>query len=123
MRKGMNGVPILMLLLGMILTIIIVVFALQNGQVVTVGFFDWRVEASLVLVIILSALMGCFAALFFELFVQIKLRYRLYKANKQLKKMEEEIAALKNSNVAQAPVLAKPAGEQEARNGESATLI
>ena len=123
MRKGMNGVPILMLLLGMILTIIIVVFALQNGQVVTVGFFDWRVEASLVLVIILSALMGFFAALFFELFVQIKLRYRLYKANKQLKKMEEEIAALKNSNVVQAPVLAKPAGEQEARNGESATII
>ena len=123
MRKGMKGVPILMLLLGMILTIIIVVFALQNGQVVTVGFFDWRVEASLVLVIILSALMGFFAALFFELFVQIKLRYRLYKANKQLKKMEEEIAALKNSNVAQAPVLAKPAGEQEARNGESATII
>ena len=123
MRKGMNGVPILMLLLGMILTIIIVVFALQNGQVVTVGFFDWRVEASLVLVIILSELMGFFAALFFELFVQIKLRYRLYKANKQLKKMEEEIAALKNSNVAQAPVLAKPAGEQEARNGESATII
>ena len=123
MRKGMNGVPILMLLLGMILTIIIVVFALQNGQVVTVGFFDWRVEASLVLVIILSALMGFFAALFFELFVQIKLRYRLYKANKQLKKMEEEIAALKNSNVAQAPVLAKPAGEQEARTGESATII
>ena len=123
MRKGMNGVPILMLLLGMILTIIIVVFALQNGQVVTVGFFDWRVEASLVLVIILSALMGFFAALFFELFVQIKLRYRVYKANKQLKKMEEEIAALKNSNVAQAPVLAKPAGEQEARNGESATII
>ena len=123
MRKGMNGVPILMLLLGMILTIIIVVFALQNGQVVTIGFFDWRVEASLVLVIILSALMGFFAALFFELFVQLKLRYRLYKANKQLKKMEEEIAALKNSNVAQAPVLAKPAGEQEARNGESATII
>ena len=123
MPKGMNGVPILMLLRGMILTIIIVVFALQNGQVVTVGFFDWRVEASLVLVIILSALMGFFAALFFELFVQIKLRYRLYKANKQLKKMEEEIAALKNSNVAQAPVLAKPAGEQEARNGESATII
>ena len=45
-------VPIVMLLLGMISTIVIVTFALQNGQVVTVGFFDWRVEASLVLVII-----------------------------------------------------------------------
>ena len=71
--------PIVMLLLGMASTIIIVAFALQNGQVVTVGFFDWRVEASLVLVIAVSALMGFLAALFFELFVQIKLRYRLYK--------------------------------------------
>lgn len=123
MRKGMKGVPILMLLLGMILTIIIVVFALQNGQVVTVGFFDWRVEASLVLVIILSALMGFFAALFFELFVQLKLRYQLYKANKQLKKMEEEITALKKYNVAQSPGLAKPMGEQESKTGESVTIV
>ncbi|MHC1760207.1 MAG: lipopolysaccharide assembly LapA domain-containing protein [Negativicutes bacterium] len=115
--------PILMLLLGMILTIIIVVFALQNGQVVTVGFFDWRVEASLVLVIILSALMGFFAALFFELFVQLKLRYRLYKANKQLKKMEEEITALKKYSVAQSPVLTKPTGEQEPKTGESVTIV
>ena len=106
----------------MVLTIIIVVFALQNGQVVTVGFFDWRVEASLVLVIILSALMGFFAALFFELFVQIKLRYRLYKANKQLKKLEEEVADLKNFNATQAPVLTNPATDQEPKPGDSFTI-
>ena len=87
--------PIVMLLLGMISTIVIVAFALQNGQVVTVGFFDWRVEASLVLVIIVSALMGFLAALFFELFVQIKLRYRLYKMGRQIKQQDEEIQRLK----------------------------
>lgn len=102
--------PIIMLLLGMVLTIVIVVFALQNGQVVTVGFFDWRVEASLVLVILLSALMGFLAALFFELFVQIKLRYRLYKMNKQLKRMEEEIVELKKASATPVPNLTKQAG-------------
>ena len=70
---------ILMLLLGMVSAIVIVVFALQNGRVVTVSFFDWSVEASLVLVIMITALMGFLTALFFELFVQIKLRFRLYK--------------------------------------------
>ena len=101
--------PIVMLLLGMISTIVIVTFALQNGQVVTVGFFDWRVEASLVLVIIVSALMGFLAALFFELFVQIKLRYRLYKMGRQIKQQDEEIQRLK-----------KEAGVTEAISGKSA---
>ena len=81
---------IVMLLLGMVLTIVIVVFALQNGRIVTVGFFDWSIEASLVLVIIVSALMGFLTALFFELFIQIKLRYRLFKLGRQVRQLEEE---------------------------------
>ncbi len=97
--------PVVMLLLGMISTIVIVTFALQNGQVVTVGFFDWRVEASLVLVIIVSALMGFLAALFFELFIQIKLRYRLYKLGRQIKQQDEEIQRLKRE-IGLAPVSA-----------------
>ena len=95
----------------MVLTIVIVVFALQNGQVVTVGFFDWRVEASLVLVIILSALMGFLAALFFELFVQLKLRYRLYKMNRQIKQLEEEVQILTKAKSSPSPICSKPPGE------------
>lgn len=86
---------ILMLLLGMVSTIIIVVFALQNGRIVTVSFFDWSIDASLVLVIIVSALMGFLTALFFELFIQIKLRYRLYKSGRQIRQLEEEVASLR----------------------------
>ena len=87
---------ILMLLLGMVSAIVIVVFALQNGRVVTVSFFDWSVEASLVLVIMITALMGFVTALFFELFVQIKLRFRLYKMGRQVKSLEEELVKLKS---------------------------
>ena len=100
--------PIVMLLMGMVSTIVIVAFALQNGQVVTVGFFDWRVEASLVLVIIVSALMGFLTALFFELFIQIKLRYRLYKMGRQIKQQDEEIQRLKKEIGVVVPTSAKP---------------
>ena len=112
-------VPIVMLLLGMISTIVIVTFALQNGQVVTVGFFDWRVEASLVLVIIVSALMGFLAALFFELFVQIKLRYRLYKMGRQIKQQEEELQRLKKESGAAGSVPGKPTVPVEKSSDES----
>ena len=87
---------ILLLLLGMISAIVIVVFALQNGRIVTVSFFDWSVEASLVLVIMITALMGFLTALFFELVVQIKLRFRLYKMGRQVKLLEEELVKLKS---------------------------
>ena len=88
---------ILLLLLGMISDIVIVVFALQNGRIVTVSFFDWSVEASLVLVIMVTALMGFLTALFFELVVQLKLRFRLYKMGKQVKSLEEEVLKLKSA--------------------------
>ncbi len=95
-KGGSDNMAILMLLLGMVSAIVIVVFALQNGRVVTVSFFDWSVEASLVLVIMITALMGFLTALFFELFVQIKLRFRLYKMGRQVKALEAEVAKLQS---------------------------
>jgi len=100
---------ILMLLLGMVSAIVIVVFALQNGRIVTVSFFDWSIEASLVLVIMVTALMGFLTALFFELFVQLKLRFRLYKMGRQIKSLEEELLLWKP---AQKPVKTELAAEQ-----------
>lgn len=114
----MSELPILMLLLGMVSSIAIVAFALQNGRIVTVGFFDWSVEASLVLVIMVSALMGFVTAIFFELFIQIKLRYRLYKMGRQLKQVEEELVALKQSVAASGKVAPNPAGEGKPKTVE-----
>lgn len=95
--------PILMLLMGMAMAIIIVVLALQNGRVVTVGFFDWSVEASLVLVIMVSAAMGFLTALFLELFIQLKLRYKLFRMGHQVKQLEEELVKLKKPASAYQP--------------------
>lgn len=44
----------------------------------------------------ITALMGFVTALFFELFVQIKLRFRLYKMGRQVKSLEEELVKLKS---------------------------
>ena len=109
--EGEIGLPIIMLLLGMVSTIVIVAFALQNGRIVNVSFFDWSIEASLVLVIMVSALMGFITALFFELFVQLKLRYKLFKQGRQLKQLEEEVQVLQKQNALKAPGAIKPTGE------------
>ena len=103
--------PIIMLLLGMVSTIVIVAFALQNGRIVNVSFFDWSIEASLVLVIMMSALMGFITALFFELFVQLKLRYKLFKQGRQLKQLEEEVMVLQKQNALKAPSVIRPTGD------------
>ncbi len=92
-----------MLLMGMAMAIIIVVLALQNGRVVTVGFFDWSIEASLVLVIMVSASMGFLTALFLELFIQLKLRYKLFRMGHQVKQLEEELLRLKKPASANQP--------------------
>ena len=109
--EGEIGLPILMLLLGMVSTIVIVAFALQNGRIVNVSFFDWSIEASLVLVIMVSALMGFITALFFELFVQLKLRYKLFKQGRQLKQLEEEVQVLQKQNASKVPIAIKPTGD------------
>ena len=94
--------PILMLLMGMAMAVIIVVLALQNGRVVTVSFFDWAVEASLVLVIMVSAFMGFLTALFLELYIQLKLRYKLFRMGHQVKQLEEELERIKKPIIATA---------------------
>ena len=107
-----------MLLLGMVSTIVIVAFALQNGRIVTVSFFDWSIEASLVLVIMVTALMGFITALFFELFVQLKLRYKLFKMGRQLKQLEEEVQVLKTRTAPSAPIFANQTGTGEKTAGD-----
>jgi uncharacterized integral membrane protein len=120
--EGEIGLPIIMLLLGMVSTIVIVAFALQNGRIVNVSFFDWSIEASLVLVIMVSALMGFITALFFELFVQLKLRYKLFKQGRQLKQLEEEVLVLQKQYASKSPGVVGPTGDG-AQSANEAPII
>ena len=82
----------LTILLAAALALVTTFFALQNSTPVTVNMFFWTIESSLVVVIIGAATLGFATAILIGLFIQLKLRYRLYKVNKNVSQLEDELA-------------------------------
>ncbi|MCX8111114.1 MAG: LapA family protein [Syntrophorhabdaceae bacterium] len=52
--------------------LLVTIFSIQNSMVVGITFLFWRFEASLALIIFLSALSGVIIALFFFLWLKVK---------------------------------------------------
>ncbi len=82
-----------LLITAAVFAFLVALFALQNSEIVRVGFMGWKFETSLVLVILGSALLGFLTALFLGMIMQIKLRFQLYKARQQIRLMEEKSVA------------------------------
>jgi len=80
-----------LLIAAAIFAFLVALFALQNSEIVRVGFMGWKFETSLVLVILGSALLGFLTALFLGMIMQIKLRFQLYKARQQIRLMDEKV--------------------------------
>lgn len=95
--KGMMSMAYLTILIAAALALATTLFALQNSTPVVVNLFLWTMESSLVVVIIGTATLGFVTAVFIGLFIQIKLQYRLYKADKLVSQLETEIEKLKLS--------------------------
>ncbi|HOJ71789.1 MAG TPA: LapA family protein [Syntrophorhabdaceae bacterium] len=55
-----------------IVVLLVTIFSIQNSMVVGISFLFWRFEASLAIVIFLSALAGIIIALFFFLWLKMK---------------------------------------------------
>ncbi len=83
------------------LAFVVAVFAVQNSAVVSVSMLSWSMEASLVLVILGAAALGFFCAFFFDLYFQIKLRYRLRRSRSRIRELEKELTACKGAEAAQ----------------------
>lgn len=81
----------LTLILAILGTLLIIVFATQNSTMVDVSLFTWNINTSLVLVIFGSAILGFFTAFFLQLYTQIKLRLKLHKAQNQIKELEKKM--------------------------------
>lgn len=86
---------ILSLIVGIILGVLAVFFVLQNTAIVTVTFFAWQLQGSLALVLFLAITSGVIMALLFVLPSLIKESLLVRAANKQNKKLEDEVAALR----------------------------
>ncbi|MDT8903276.1 LapA family protein [Anaeroselena agilis] len=81
----------LTLLAAAILSFATAFFAVQNSSLVTVNLFTRTFEASLVIVILGAATLGFITALLLGMFVQIKTRYRLFKAERRIAQLEAEL--------------------------------
>ncbi|NMC33369.1 MAG: LapA family protein [Veillonellaceae bacterium] len=82
-----------LLIAAAVFAFLVALFALQNSEIVRVGFIGWKFETSLVLVILGSALLGFLTALFLGIIMQIKLRFQLYKAKQQIRLLEQNAVA------------------------------
>ncbi len=103
----------LTLLVAVVLLFATAFFAVQNSTIVTVSLFFRTIEASLVIVILGAAALGFFTALFFGLFIQLKMRYRLYRANRRISLLEAELRARQAAvPEAAAPPAADPQGDK-----------
>ena len=80
----------ILLIAAAVFAFLVALFALQNSEIVRVGFMGWKFETSLVLVILGSALLGFLTALFLGMIMQIKLRFQLYKAKQQIRLLEQK---------------------------------
>lgn len=78
------------LLSALVFALIVAVFAVQNAQVVTLGFFGWGQEVSLSVVIIGAAAGGAVLAVLPLLFRHAQLRLKLWECEGRLDKLTAE---------------------------------
>lgn len=77
------------LIFALLLALIIVVFALQNSDPITVKLFFWHVESSAALVMITVLLIGAILGVLFSLPSIFKKSDRIEELEKQIPKKEE----------------------------------
>lgn len=99
------------LFLALILSLAIVIFALQNSEVIIVNFINWAFESSLALLLVVTFAAGMLAGLFSS----IPAFWRKAKANRAQKKRIQE---LEREVVEFSEKIARSAGEETGEEEE-----
>ena len=84
-------------IIGLILSILMIVFAIQNGDPTEIDFFVWKVTPPLALLIVLCIAIGALLALMFSIpgwRRRRKAKRQLLNEIKTLRKNYEELAAV-----------------------------
>ena len=87
------------LIIGIILSLLIVIFATQNADVVNVQLWIIKFKSPLSLVIIGSLILGSFITWLFMLNELRKRNKTVEKKNKTIKKLKEELTAKDSFNI------------------------
>ncbi|MDK2882334.1 MAG: hypothetical protein PWP58_670 [Bacillota bacterium] len=80
------------LIVALFCALLVAVFALQNSVPVTVTFLAWRLEMSLVLIILGAAVLGAVAVFLLGSMTLLRQRHQLREAGRKIKKLEDELS-------------------------------
>ena len=86
---------IISLILGFLLGVAALLFALQNTAVVSLTFLGWQFESSLALLILIAFAVGIIVSLLVSIPSAVKDGFRLMSLKKENKKLTEQLAASK----------------------------
>lgn len=84
------------LFFAFIFALLVAVFAIQNALPVTISFFSWTVQTSLVIIIMGAATFGAMVILSLAIYVQFQQRLALRKSKQRQGELEAEVQTLKN---------------------------
>jgi len=76
------------LFFALIISILAIIFAIQNNSTIEVSFFLWKFEGSLALVLLISMAVGALISFLASLPTNIKIRWALRNQRKRLADME-----------------------------------
>ena len=96
------------LLLGVALGALSIIFALQNSAIVTVTFFSWQFQGSMVFILLLAVSMGILISLLIVLPESIASYFRYRSLKKENARLEELLRKQKELTVFAAKTPATP---------------
>jgi len=89
---------IIMVIISAIFIILGIIIGTQNGNtMVNFAFLKWHYEnISLTLLLIEALLVGAFITIIVAVINEVHIRHKLWQKNKEIKKLEEELRAVKS---------------------------
>ncbi|NPV52822.1 MAG: LapA family protein [Firmicutes bacterium] len=110
------------LIVALVFAIAVAVFAVQNSGMVTIRFLNWQSDASLIFIILGSAVAGALAVGLVGLMKQLSLSIKLRNTTNRLHKLQEEYdrIAIENDELhyklGETTLKTRPAIEQQTRD-------
>lgn len=111
----------IIIVLSLLFSILVAIFAVQNSEIVTVNFLWLRTSLSQAVVILGSALVGVLIMIPFDLFRAVKNKLKIREMSNEIKKLKEENAKLNNADTI-VPVLVAPESPIETDSNEEQKL-
>ena len=80
------------LILAMVFSVLVTLFAVQNAMSVTINFLTWSINTSFAIVVLSSAGAGIIIALLSQAMIQLRLRLSLQQSEKRVHELEKALA-------------------------------